>query len=74
MRDKEFKEFLIEDKNIISKTKAIRSRITKCLMIERHFEKSFDSIVSDDDTMYRTLTRIKDKMKNTNGNISNALR
>lgn len=74
MREKEFEDFLIDDKNIISKTKAVRSRINKCRMIERHFDKSLDLIVSDDDIMYRTLLRIKNEMKDANGNISNALR
>lgn len=74
MREKEFEDFLIADINIISKTKAVRSRINKGRMIERHFEKSLDIIVSDNHIMYETLIRIKDEMKDTNGNISNALR
>lgn len=34
MREKEFQEFLINDKNIVSKIKAVRSRINRCRMIE----------------------------------------
>lgn len=74
MREKEFEDFLINDSNIVSKSKAIRSRINKGRMIERHFDTSLDIIVSDDDTMYETLIKIKNEMKDTNGNISNALR
>lgn len=74
MREKEFEIFLIDDSNIVSKTKAVRSRVNKGRMIERHFDKSLDIIVSDDNTMCETLTRIKSEMKDTNGNISNALR
>ncbi len=74
MRENEFEDFLIADTNIISKTKAVRSRINKARMIERHFSESLDIIVSDDNTMYNTLIRIKNEMKDTNGNLSNALR
>lgn len=48
MREKEFEDFLINDKNIVSKTKAVRSRINKCRMIERHLNQSLDVIVSDE--------------------------
>ena len=74
MREKEFEDFLINDSNIVSKTNAIRSRINKGRMIERHFDTSLDIIVSNDDTMYKTLIRIRNEMKDTNGNISNSLR
>lgn len=74
MREKEFEDFLINDSNIVSKTNAIRSRINKGRMIERHFDTSLDIIVSDDSMMYQTLIRIRNEMKDTNGNISNALR
>ena len=43
-------------------------------MVERHFNISLDAIVSDNDKMYNILVRIKQEMKDTNGNISNALR
>jgi predicted DNA-binding ribbon-helix-helix protein len=74
VREKEFEDFLINDSNIVSKTNAIRSRITKGRMVERHFDISLDIIVSDDSMMYQTLIRIRNEMKDTNGNISNALR
>ena len=74
MRESDFEDLLIKDTNIVSKTKAVRSRINKGRMIERHFDISLDIIVEDDDMMYQTLIRIKNEMKDTNGNISNALR
>jgi len=43
-------------------------------MIERYFDTSLDYIVSDDKRMYESLLKIKVEMKDTNGNISNALR
>lgn len=74
MRETEFENFLNADSNIVSKTKAVRSRISKARMVERHFNISLDAIVSDNDKMYNILVRIKQEMKDTNGNISNALR
>lgn len=74
MREEEFERYLLEDENIVSKVKAVRSRIAKARMIERHFDTSLDFIVADDEKMYETLLRIKKEMKDTNGNLSNALR
>ncbi|MCQ4936361.1 hypothetical protein [Anaerotignum propionicum] len=74
MRDQEFEGYLLQDDNIKSKVKAVRSRINKARMIERHFDTSLDTIVSDDGIMYETLVRIKAEMKDTNGNLSNSLR
>ncbi len=74
MREEEFEKYLLEDDNIVSKVKAVRSRVNKARMIERHFKTSLDYIVSDDRRMYESLLKIKAEMKDTNGNISNALR
>jgi hypothetical protein len=74
MRETEFKNFLNTDSNIDSKIKAVRSRVSKARMVERHFNISLDAIVNDNDKMYDMLVRIKQEMKDTNGNISNALR
>lgn len=74
MRVGEFGIFLNTDSNIISKTKAVRSRVSKAGMIERHFDISLDAIVVDDNTTYEILLRIKSEMKDTHGNISNSLR
>ncbi|MBP7508676.1 MAG: hypothetical protein KA807_12720 [Prolixibacteraceae bacterium] len=74
MREREFENYLLSDDNIVSKVKAVRSRVNKARMIERHFDTSLDYIVSDDNRMYESLLKIKAEMKDTNGNISNALR
>jgi hypothetical protein len=74
LKELEFESHLLADENIISKTKAVRSRINKARMIERHFDESLDDIVQDDDMTYKALRRIKTEMKDTNGVISNALR
>ncbi|MDD4590036.1 MAG: hypothetical protein PHG06_06330 [Parabacteroides sp.] len=74
MREQEFEDYLLKDDNIVSKVKAVRSRVNKARMIERHFDASLDYIVSDDKRMYESLIKIKTEMKDTNGNISNALR
>lgn len=74
MRESEFESYLLSDVSIVSKTKALRSRITKARLIERHFETSLDNIVNDDELTYKVLMRIKAEMKDTNGTVSNALR
>lgn len=74
MRESDFENYLLDDDSIKSKVKAVRSRINKARMVERHFGHSLDTIVADDDVMYETLIRIKAEMKDTNGNISNSLR
>ena len=74
MREQEFENYLLLDDNIVSKVNAVRSRVNKARMIERHFDISLDYIVSDDKRMYESLLKIKAEMNDTNGNISNALR
>jgi len=74
MKELEFESYLLADENIVSKTKAVRSRISKGKLIERNFNESLDSIVSDDDKTYKALLRIKAEMKDQNGTVSNALR
>jgi len=74
VRRQEFENYLLTDDNIVSKVKAVRSRVNKARMIERHFDASLDYIVSDDKRMHESLIKIKAEMKDTNGNISNALR
>lgn len=74
MREEEFENYLLEDENIVSKVKAVRSRVNKARMIELHFDTSLDYIVSDDKRMYESLLKIKAEMNDINGNISNALR
>ena len=74
MKERDFENFLIADSKIVSKTKAVRSRINKGRMIERHFDSSLDELVSDDKVMYKALLKVKSEMKDTNGNLSNSLR
>ena len=74
MKEQEFENYLLLDDNIISKVKAVRSRVNKARRIERHFNTSLDYIVSDDKRMYEYLLKIKAEMNDINGNISNALR
>lgn len=74
MREEDFERYLLSDESIVSKIKAVRSRINKARMLERHFNGSLDSIVCNDDKTYHALLRIRAEMKDTNGNISNALR
>ena len=74
MRETEFENFLLSDDNIKSKEKALRSRIDKARLIERHFGIPLDDIVTDDEMTFSILTRIKAELKDTNGTISNALR
>ena len=74
MRESDFETFLTEDSSIKSKTKAVNSRLSKARSVERYFEICLDAVVSDDEQMFSTLVKIKQEMKDTNGNISNALR
>lgn len=74
VKERDFENFLIADSNIISKNKAVRSRINKGRMIERYFDSSLDVLVADDEVMYKALLKIKSEMKDTNGNLSNSLR
>ena len=48
MSESEYESFLSANSNIVSKTKVVRSRVTKDRMVERHFISSLDAIVNDD--------------------------
>lgn len=74
MMESKFYEFLISDNQIISKEKAVCSRIAKARVIEKHFKLSLDEIVADDELTYKILVQIKQELKDINGTISNALR
>ena len=52
MRESEFENYLLADNSIKSKVKAVRSRMNKAKMVERHFKISLDNIVNIDDVMY----------------------
>lgn len=62
MRETEFKAYLINDKSIDSKVKAVGSRVSKALAVERELDVNLDSEVKDDERMYNLLQLIQDKM------------
>lgn len=76
MREVEFEMYLESDMGIVSKNKAVKSRITKARTVEKVLNIDFDDIVINDELMYKTLLRIKnsDVLKDTNGAKQNALR
>ena len=74
MREKEFEEFLRADEAIKSKAKTISSRVSKARQIERELSVSLDEVMENDCATNELLLRIKREMKDTNGNVSNALR
>jgi serine/threonine protein kinase HipA of HipAB toxin-antitoxin module len=74
MKELEFESYLLDDKSIKSKIKAVKSRINKAKMVERHFNNSLDNLVCNDEVMFETLKRIKNEMNDTNGTISNSVR
>lgn len=58
MRENEFRRFLQFDSGIISKDKAVSTRINKGKSIENKYCISLDAIVSQDLTMYKYLLKI----------------
>ncbi|SOC41462.1 hypothetical protein [Ureibacillus acetophenoni] len=74
MDEVSFKEFLENSSNISSKEKAVRSRISKALKVERDLNVNLDSIVCDDNKTYELLTLIPKRMNEQNGVYQNAVR
>ncbi|MCK6208339.1 hypothetical protein KZX50_23175 [Bacillus infantis] len=74
MREEEFAKFLINDNQINSKDKAVRSRISKARLVEDRFNVNLDQIVKDDKEVYGLLKRIKDELNDSNGAIQNSVR
>jgi hypothetical protein len=72
MNSNGFRESLEKDENITSKVKAVNSRITKALSVEKIFGVNLDDIVKDDSLMKDLLIKIKDV--DTNGVKGNAVR
>lgn len=62
MRETEFKNFLINNKNIESKVKAVGSRVSKALFVERQLGVNLDRIVKNDEEMYELLISIQEKL------------
>jgi hypothetical protein len=76
MRDIEFRNFLINFSSIESKTKAVNSRVSKALMVERQLNINLDQFAKDDGKMYELLLEIEDKMNDRkhHGVYQNAVR
>ncbi len=74
MLESEFERYLLDDKNITSKVKAVATRMSKARAVEETLKTSLDTIVSSDTRMHRALLEVNEKMKNHNGAYSNALR
>jgi len=74
MLESEFENFLIRETTISSKDKAVRTRMSKARAVEKVLCQSLDSIVVDDEKMYKALVDININMNNGNGAYSNSLR
>lgn len=74
MREEEFTKFLNQDSDIVSKDKAVRSRISKARSVENKFNIDLDNIVKDDDKMFDLLVKIKNELGDSNGAKQNAVR
>ena len=74
MREAEFRTFMEHAESINSKSKAVRSRISRAYTAEEILGTSLDIIVIDDDRMYDALVKIHDDSRENNGKIQNAVR
>jgi hypothetical protein len=74
MNEEGFKRFLIGSSDIVSKEKAVNSRVAKALKVERDLNVNLDSIVVDDEKTYHLLLRIRKVMKEMNGVYQNSVR
>ncbi|MDD2211701.1 MAG: hypothetical protein PHV56_01795 [Clostridia bacterium] len=59
MRESAFRKFLENDAAISSKDKAVNSRVTKAVNVEKIYNVDLDGIVIDDRSTYDLLIRIK---------------
>lgn len=74
MREEEYRSFLEQAESINSKSKAVRSRISRAYTAEEILRASLDYIVIDDDRMYDALGKIHTDPRENNGKIQNAVR
>ncbi len=74
MREAEFRTFMEHAESINSKSKAVRSRISRAYTAEEILGTSLDIIVIDDDRMYDALVKIHNDSRENNGKIQNAVR
>ena len=69
-----FTRFLDEQSEITSKDKAVRSRVSKALKVERDLKVELDEVVKDERKTYEILLQIQTKMNEQNGVYQNAVR
>lgn len=74
MRAEDFKLFMETSDSINSKSKSVKSRISRANVAEDILGVSLDYIVTDDDRMFEALNRINTDSREKNGNIQNAVR
>ena len=74
MREMEFRRFLSESDDIVSKEKAVASRVSKALAVEKKLNVNLDTIVKSEDETYRLLLLIRKQMNEVNGVYQNAVR
>jgi hypothetical protein len=74
MIESAFEEFLSKEITITSKDKAVRSRMSKARAVEKMLGENLDSVVNNDEKMYKALLLINTNMNNKSGAYSNALR
>lgn len=65
---------MVGNKDIVSKDKAVISRISKALKIERDLKVNLDSIVMDDEKTYKLLLQVREQMNEQNGVYQNSVR
>ena len=74
MREAEYRSFLEDAESINSKSKAVRSRVSRAYTAEEIMGCSLDYIVTDDERMYDALVKIRADPRESNGKIQNAVR
>ena len=72
-REQEFENYLLLDDNIVSKVKAVHTRMNKARMNEWHFDTLLDHIISDGKRMYEYLLKINVDINYIKENISSSL-
>ncbi|MBS4214893.1 hypothetical protein [Neobacillus rhizophilus] len=75
MREENFISFLEKDSNIESKSKAVKSRLSKARRVEEEFRVNLDEVVMDDQATYEILKKLRDTLDiSANGSYGNAVR
>lgn len=74
MKEDQFEAYLESLESIISKNKAVSSRMSKGRKIERDLKVNLDTVIQDDYLTFQTLLRIQREFGDKNGAIQNVLR